>query len=181
VPLTFVAKRPNQVLMGDIFDNLKHNDTDLTYLDPPYGSNNEKMPPSRVRYSSYYHLWETIIRNDQPELFGKAGRRTDSSDRVRSSIFEDFRKDSEGEFVCLNAIRQMLKDVNSKWTLLSYSSGGRATAASLFDAISGAGKLKRFIEVDYKKNVMSTMKWTNEWVTEEKKKHVEYLFLIENK
>ena len=46
-------------------------DVDLAYYDPPYGSNNDKMPPSRVRYASYYHVWTTIIQNDRPELFGK--------------------------------------------------------------------------------------------------------------
>lgn len=180
VPSLFRPNPENKVLSGDIFENLKHNDAQLTYLDPPYGSNNEKMPPSRVRYTSYYHLWETIILNDKPELFGKAKRRVDSSDKVRSSVFEDFRKDELGSFICLNAISTMLKQVNSQWTLLSYSSGGRATAESLIDAINSVGKLKQFLKVDYKKNVMSKMTWTDEWASNDTAKHYEFLFLIEN-
>jgi hypothetical protein len=34
------------------------------------------------------------------------------------------------------------------------------------------------MEVDYKKNVMAAMSWTNEWVAESPS-HKEYLFLLE--
>jgi len=71
VPMLFQNKRENTVLRGDIFDTVKGRTYDLAYFDPPYGSNNEKMPPSRVRYNSYYHIWTSVILNDQPKLFGK--------------------------------------------------------------------------------------------------------------
>ena len=74
----------------------------------------------------------------------------------------------------------MLRQVTSQWTLLSYSSGGRATAENLLDVISSVGALKQFLKVDYKKNVMSKMTWTDEWAAVDTKGHFEYLFLIEN-
>ena len=54
VPNLFVSKKKNEVIRADVFDVARRN-VDLAYYDPPYGSNNEKMPPSRVRYASYYH------------------------------------------------------------------------------------------------------------------------------
>jgi len=65
--------------------------------------------------------------------------------------------------------------------LLSYSSGGRATAQELNEVLSGCGTILDFIELDYKKNVMSEMKWTNEWIRDCGKPHREFLFLIEKK
>lgn len=82
------------------------------------------MPPSRVRYAAYYRLWTTICLFDRPEVFGKAKRRADTSDRVASSVFEA-------------------------------------------------------IKVDYRKNVMAGMQWTNEWVRDAATRNQEFLFLIE--
>lgn len=164
----------------DIFDLLPEVQVDLAYFDPPYGSNNEKMPPSRVRYAAYYHLWTTIILNDRPELFGKAGRRRDSSDKLAASVFEEFRRNPvTGRFIAVEAIERLLTSVNARYILLSYSSGGRATAEALYDVINRAGKLLSVVEVDYRQNVMANMRWTNEWVKDASHPHREFLFLIE--
>ena len=92
VPLLWRNEKDHTVMRGDIFSKLSKLSCNLAYYDPPYGSNNEKRPPSRVRYASYYHVWSSIIKNDKPELFGKALRRVDTSDRVAGSMFEEFEK-----------------------------------------------------------------------------------------
>jgi adenine-specific DNA-methyltransferase len=178
LPLLFNNHKQNKVLRGDIFDTILKNKYDLAYFDPPYGSNNEKMPPSRIRYNSYYHIWTSVILNDKPQLFGKANRREDSRDEIAASIFEEFRKDSNGHFIAMQAIRKLINETNSKYILLSYSSGGRATKEELFEIINSAGKLIKALEIDYKKNVMGQMRWTNEWINSDGK-YKEYLFLME--
>ncbi|AFZ50877.1 hypothetical protein Dacsa_2261 [Dactylococcopsis salina PCC 8305] len=35
------------------------------------------------------------------------------------------------------------------------------------------------IELDYQKNVMSSMKWTNQWLQDAEKPNREFLFLLE--
>ncbi|MDQ0010472.1 adenine-specific DNA-methyltransferase [Luteibacter jiangsuensis] len=165
----------------DIFDLLPDVEVDVAYLDPPYGSNNEKMPPSRVRYSAYYHLWTTVCLNDRPETFGKAKRRVDSSDIAGSSVFEDFRRGSSGRFLALEAIHRTLKEVRARNIILSYSSGGRATAQELRDVINDIGELVEVEEIDYRRNVMSTMRWTNDWSRAAETPNKEFLFLIEKK
>ncbi|GAB1417009.1 hypothetical protein MASR2M117_24150 [Paludibacter sp.] len=177
VPHRINRSGENVVVRGDVFDVIKNKRFDLAYFDPPYGSNNEKMPSSRVRYQSYYHLWTTVILNDQTELFGKALRREDSRDVNSISIFEEFRKNESGDFVALDALKRLINETNARYILLSYSSGGRATKDELYDIISQAGKLISAKEIDYKKNVMSNMRWTNEWVNSDEKHH-EYLFLM---
>lgn len=168
----------NRVFRKDIFEMIRQEAFDFVYLDPPYGSNNEKMPPSRVRYNAYYHLWTTVILNDQPDIFGKAGRREDSRDRVNASVFEEFRKDESGGFMALNALDQLISETRSPYILLSYSSGGRATQKELHDIIMRHGKLVKALEIDHKRNVMSGLRWTHQWAAVDNK-HSEFLFLME--
>jgi adenine-specific DNA-methyltransferase len=167
------------VHQGDIFDLAPKVEADLAYFDPPYGSSNEKMPPSRMRYAAYYHLWTSICLFDKPTLFGKAKRRVDTSDITASSVFEDFRKSDSGRFVVVEAIERLLKTTRAGHIILSYSSGGRATAEELNEVITSAGRLVEVLEIDYRKNVMAGMRWTNEWVSDAELPNKEFLFLIE--
>lgn len=168
----------HKVTRDDIFKVVENNYFDLAYFDPPYGSNNEKMPPSRVRYSSYYHIWTSVIKHDKPKLFGKVNRREDSRDLVAASVFEEFRKNENGNFIAMEAIRTLIQKTKAKYILLSYSSGGRATKKELEMILNETGKVLKIIEIDYKKNIMASMSWTNEWLNSNDA-HKEYLFLME--
>jgi len=178
LPNRYLNTGNNSVIRGDIFKTVENNRYDLVYFDPPYGSNNEKMPPSRVRYGAYYHLWTTIIQNDKPLIFGKANRREDSRDNVSASVFEEFRRNESGDFMAMEALRKLIDETNTRYLLLSYSSGGRATKEQLMDIISASGVLLQIKMIDYQKNVMSNMRSTSEWINSDGK-HNEYLFLME--
>lgn len=179
VPRIITGTQDHEVHNADIFDLVKSIDADLAYFDPPYGSNNDKMPPSRVRYAAYYHLWTSICLFDKPEIFGKANRRTDTSDAVNPSVFEEYRRNEAGRFIVVEAIERLLRETKARHVILSYSSGGRATAQELNDVIRRSGKLVEVVEVDYKRNVMGGMRWTNEWVRDAEETNREFLFLIE--
>ncbi len=179
VPMVFRSEGHHEVYQTDIFELVPQVSVDLAYFDPPYGSNNEKMPPSRVRYAAYYHLWKSIILYDKPMLFGKAKRRMDSSDHSSASIFEEFRRNTDGRFIAVEAIEKLIKMTQARWILLSYSSGGRAKAEELNAVMTSNGKLLAVTEMDYKRNVMGSMKWTHEWLPSTSKPNQEYLFLLE--
>ena len=181
VPELWVNENHNIVMQCDVFDAVKAlpGSISLAYFDPPYGSNNEKMPPSRVRYASYYHVWTTICLNDKPELFGKAKRRVDASDTAAGSVFEEFRKGLSGKFIVIEAIEKLIRETKANHIILSYSSGGRATANDLCDALNAHGKIIEIQKIDYKKNVMAAMKWTNDWAKSIEEKNYEYLFLLQ--
>jgi len=179
IPDVSVYQAEHQVFRRDIFELVSDVTADLAYFDPPYGSNNEKMPPSRVRYAAYYHLWTSVCLYDKPKLFGKVKRRVDTSDTVAASVFEEFRKDDEGRFISVQAIERLLAQTRVRWVILSYSSGGRATADELNEVIRRNGRLRDVIELDYKRNVMAEMKWTNEWLRDAEEPNREFLFLIE--
>jgi adenine-specific DNA-methyltransferase len=179
VPRFCEATQKNTVLQGDIFEVAPSVNADFTYLDPPYGSNNEKMPSSRVRYAAYYHVWTTLCRHDKPDLFGAARRRSDSVDSARPSVFEDFRKDADGRSIAVKAIDHLISAINSRYVALSYSSGGKANAAELHDILKKHGTLLKTLELDYRKNIMAELKWTHQWLRETEKAHREFIFLLE--
>jgi adenine-specific DNA-methyltransferase len=180
LPKRFSLEKEHSVSRGDVFDAVKNRTFDLAYFDPPYGSNNEKMPPSRIRYASYYHFWTTVVRHDKPEIFGKANRREDSRDNMAVSVFEDYKKSENGRFFALEALRELIKSTNARYLMLSYSSGGRATKEQLIGIISELGTLKELKKIDYRKNVMSNMRSTNKWLKDnDEDRHYEYLFLME--
>ncbi len=179
VPEVFTSEGDHQVHQTDIFKLVPRVSADLAYFDPPYGSNNEKMPPSRVRYAAYYHLWKSVVLFDKPTLFGKAKRRQDTSDPLAASIFEEFRRNDDGQFIAVQAIAKLIRETQARWILLSYSSGGRATAQQLNEVMQNSGKLLAVLELDYKKNVMAGMRWTHEWVDIAEEPNREFLFLLE--
>ena len=179
IPMLFKSAAEHRVFQEDIFTLLPCIEADLAYYDPPYGSNNEKMPPSRVRYAAYYHLWTTVCLNDKPELFGRANRRADTSDTIASSVFEEFRRNETGRFMAVEAIDRLLAQTQSRFIILSYSSGGRATAEELNGVLQKNGTIIEVIKTNYKRNVMAEMKWTNEWLRDSEKTNQEFLFLLE--
>lgn len=179
VPEIFISAADHRVFRRDIYDLVEEIAADLAYFDPPYGSNNAKMPPSRVRYASYYHVWASVCLYDKPELFGKARRRKDTSDTIAHSVFEDFRRGADGRSLAVDAIERLLTQTNARWIILSYSSGGRAAADELDAVVRRSGRLHKVVELDYKKNVMAGMKWTNEWLRDAEEPNREFLFLIE--
>ena len=179
VPNLFVNTKENETIRGDVFD-MVNRDVDLAYFDPPYGSNNEKMPPSRVRYASYYHLWTTICLNDRPKVFGKAMRRNDTSDVIAGSVFEEFQRNpNSGRFLAVEAIERLIHSTSARWIILSYSSGGRATADEMHNILAENGDVVNLIELDYRRHVMAEMKWTNEWLRDAESPNREFLFLID--
>ena len=178
-PEVFSSSPSHEVHRADILDLASDVSVDLAYFDPPYGSNNDKMPPSRVRYAGYYHIWKSVCLFDKPELFGKAKRRLDSADVAAASPFEEFRRAPNGGFAAVEAIDKLIRSARARWIILSYSSGGRATARELNEVIQSAGNLVEAVEIGHKRNVMANMRWTREWVKESESPNREFLFLIE--
>ncbi|MGI8554968.1 MAG: DNA adenine methylase [Pyrinomonadaceae bacterium] len=179
VPRFFESEKEHEIFNDDIFKTVENVEVDLAYFDPPYGSNNEKMPPSRVRYAAYYHLWTSVCLNDKPEIFGKAKRRKDTSDTLAGSIFEEFRKNEIGKFIAVEAIAKLISKTKARYIILSYSSGGRATAEEIYEILNESGKIIESSKIDYRRNVMGGMRWTNEWTREAEKRNQEFLFLLE--
>ena len=100
---------------------------------------------------------------------------------MATSVFEEFRRNGNGQFIAVEAIERLIRSTKARWIILSYSSGGRATADELNQVLANSGTILDVLELDYKKNVMAGMKWTNEWIREADEPNREFLFLIEKR
>ena len=87
--------------------------TDLVYLDPPYNQHS---------YLANYHIWETLVRFDNPPTYGIAQKRMDV--RERKSPFNS-RKTAP------HALAQLLLSARTKVILLSFSNEGFLSEAEL--------------------------------------------------
>ena len=93
------------------------------YLDPPYNQH---------AYLSNYHIWETLVLQDQPEAYGIARKRIDC--RTRKSPFNSKRKAAE-------ALQSVLENINIENVLLSFSNEGVFTIEDINELMSQKGQV----------------------------------------
>lgn len=79
---------------------------DAVYLDPPYNQHS---------YLGNYHIWETLVRWDEPEPYGVARKRIDC--RERKSAFNSKRKIED-------AFRAVVDAVRAPYLVVSFSNEG---------------------------------------------------------
>lgn len=100
---------------------------DVAYLDPPYNQH---------RYESNYHIWETIVANDEPEAYGVARKRVDLRDRDGKSAFNR-RATMPG------ALRSVVDGVDAGVVIVSMSDDGWVASSDLVDWLSARGAVAR--------------------------------------
>ncbi|HBX81023.1 MAG TPA: DNA methyltransferase [Propionibacteriaceae bacterium] len=81
---------------------------DLAYLDPPYNQH---------RYFTNYHVWETLVRGDDPEAYGVARKRIDAREPETKSVFN-------GRRTLPPALRQVIQDVDAEVVVVSFNDEG---------------------------------------------------------
>ena len=55
-------------LQLDALECAKQGEYDVAYIDPPYNQH---------KYMNNYHVWESLVRWDKPEVYGVACKRVD--------------------------------------------------------------------------------------------------------
>ena len=78
---------------------------DLAYFDPPYNQH---------RYFTNYHIWETLVADDEPEYYGVACKRLDARDAATASIFNRKR-------AFMSALTHVMERVDADVVILSYN------------------------------------------------------------
>lgn len=93
---------------------------DTAYLDPPY---------TKRQYAAYYHLQETVAHGDRPSVAGKTGLRPWQS---KASVYCYKSK-------ALEALTDVVTNLDAHRILLSYSSEGHVVLADLQGHLSALG------------------------------------------
>jgi adenine-specific DNA-methyltransferase len=139
---------------------------DLAYLDPPYNQH---------RYYTNYHVWETLVRWDQPEHYGVACKRLDSRDADTKSAFNR-RADMP------RALRDVIHAVDASTVVVSYNDESWVTPEEINEWLREAGhKSVDMVAFDSKRYVGAQIGIHNprgERVGEVKRlRNLEYMFV----
>lgn len=96
---------------------------DVVYLDPPYNQHS---------YLGNYHVWETLVRWDQPEVYGVACKRVDV--RSRQSPFNRKREIE-------SALVEVLDAIDARWLLVSFNNEGYIARDRMIELLGRRGQV----------------------------------------
>ncbi len=118
-----------------LVDRLPH--VGLAYLDPPYNQH---------RYFTNYHVWETLIRWDEPEYYGIACKRADSREAETKSVFNATREMPD-------ALARVIKTVDADVLVVSFSNEGFVGLDALVEMCLARGETVEVLSFDSKRYV----------------------------
>jgi len=108
-------------IRGDAIEQAPHlGSFDLAYLDPPYNQH---------RYFGNYHIWETLVRWDQPEYYGIANKRIDTRSKENKSDFNS-------KLTLPAALATLISELDVKTLVLSYNNESWLSRRELTDMCS---------------------------------------------
>ena len=125
-------------LGSDALDAARGTPADVAYVDPPYNQHS---------YLGNYHVWESLVRWDKPEVYGVACKRIDC--RERRSVFN-----SRPRFAA--ALRDLLEAVRAPVIVVSFSNEGwlgRQDLEGLLGGLFGGRAHVATIASDYRRYV----------------------------
>jgi adenine-specific DNA-methyltransferase len=99
--------------MLDAFECVRGPSHDLVYLDPPYNQH---------KYLNNYHVWESLVRWDKPEVYGIARKRVDC--RQYDSPFNSRTR-------IRSAFEALVDSIDARYIVVSFNNEGYVTEAEL--------------------------------------------------
>lgn len=129
---------------------------DILYLDPPYTQN---------QYGTQYHLLETLVLNDNPDISPITGS------RFTAPIRSDWSKEYKTHIL----FDKVIAKTKAKYILFNYNNDGFMTKDFIEASLKRYGKYDTYICKTF-----SYKKYRN-FKTKGDKEHFEYLFFIEKK
>jgi adenine-specific DNA-methyltransferase len=132
------ASGKGRALSLDALEAARLLEADVAYVDPPYNQHS---------YLGNYHVWESLVRWDKPEVYGVACKRSDV--RERKSPFNSKPKFDE-------SLRVLLESLRARSIVVSFSNEGFVDRARMEELLSGldGGRVRvTTLEHDFKRYV----------------------------
>jgi adenine-specific DNA-methyltransferase len=98
-------------------------EVDIAYLDPPYNQH---------KYLGNYHIWESLVRWDKPDVFGVARKRVDCRDR--GSAFNSRPR-------ILEALRRTVHALQARTIVVSFNNEGYISREDMVALLSERGSV----------------------------------------
>jgi adenine-specific DNA-methyltransferase len=133
--LNRAASGKGEAYQADALDIVGNLDGDICYIDPPYNQHN---------YLGNYHIWESLVLWDKPEVYGVACKRVDV--RERSSAFNRKR---EAE----SAMHRIISSAKCPHLVISFSDEGYLTRQQIEKMLLERDADLVVIEKDFKRYV----------------------------
>ncbi len=105
----------------DALEAARSVEVDLAYLDPPYNQH---------KYLGNYHVWESLVRWDKPEVYGVACKRVDCRDR-RSAF--------NSRLGAKEALQEVIQAVRARYVVVSFSDEGFVSRSEMEEMLSPRG------------------------------------------
>ena len=121
---------PGSASCADAALAAERHEADVAYLDPPYNQHS---------YLGNYHLWETLVRWDEPGVYGVACKRADV--RERGSAFNR-------RGLLADAFAAVLERVRARRIVVSFNDEGYLSLPRLRELLSSRGAVSE-VSVDH--------------------------------
>lgn len=149
--------------MGDALEMASQIEADIAYLDPPYNQHS---------YARYYHVWETLVKYDNPPVYGVVRKRLDAKNK-----YSPFNYKNESK----KAMKMLLSDLKTKYVIVSFSNEGYITREEMLNICKDRGPTL-VLEKEHKRYIGAQLGIYNpkgEKVGNvSHTKNIEYLFII---
>lgn len=112
---------PGRAYMLDAAQCARIGSFDAVYLDPPYNQH---------KYLNNYHVWESLVRWDKPEVYGIARKRVDC--RAYDSAFNSRRRIHA-------ALRELVERLDARYLVVSFNDEGYVSERELREILETRG------------------------------------------
>lgn len=175
VPSLDFNNKKHKTFCADIYDLLGNVECDMTYFDPPYGTMNQNLKVA-TRYSSFYHIWDTLVLKHEPVLFGRANKPIETKGWTQNLEKND-------ADIVIEEFKKLLIHSKSKYVAFSYSSHGLLSKEQIYDLFNSLGvKNIDFYEKEHEMNNQTKHAFKDGTYIKHSRKYEslkEYLFIVE--
>lgn len=123
-----------EALLMDAVECAARGSYDAVYLDPPYNQH---------KYLNNYHVWESLVRWDKPDVYGVARKRVDC--QQYESAFNSRKRIHA-------ALRQIIESVDARYLVVSFNDEGYVTEDEMRELLGARGDVA-VLRVDFRRYV----------------------------